>query len=441
MPELMEHQIEGVEWLRGRSHSLLADEPGLGKSAQELLSATEPILVVAPAMVLDSGTWDDEVEKWAPGASVTQVAYSSLAGREKTKKGGTRPTEVPKDEYRGPWGTTIADESHYLKGRKTTWTKALAKVETERMRLCTGTPLPNWAHEAFTSLQFIYPEEAKPGGRFGSYWRWAREWFDVGPTIWSPMAVGELRADRTWDEFQEANWGDRYLKRLRDDCLDLPPLTVQEWEVKPTPEQRKVYRGLKEDFVAWVSTGEEVVAWNSAAQTVKLLKVATGLEVIDPSLRGSGKLDALRTILADRPRPTLVVAFFQDSVKACARVAEEVGAEVRMVHGGQTRRENKEAIRSFKAGSLPVLCASVEMVAEGMTLTAADQIVRVERSWRPYKNEQVIRRLHRIGQERPVLVIDLLTKGTADIGQRDLLRSKTDQQMRALPVTEFTKAL
>ena len=37
--------------------ALLADDPGLGKTAQVLLAATEPVLVVAPAML--AGTWQD----------------------------------------------------------------------------------------------------------------------------------------------------------------------------------------------------------------------------------------------------------------------------------------------------------------------------------------------------------------------------------------------
>lgn len=438
-PELYRHQREGVAWLRDRPHSLLADDPGLGKTAQELLAAVEPVLVVAPAMVLDAGVWDDEIEKWAPGVDATRVAYSSLVERERTLKGGTRPGDLPKAEYRRRWGTVIADESHYLKGRKTYWTRAFARLEAERVRLVTGTPIPNWAHEAFTALQFIHPEEAKPGGRFGSYWRWAKEWFDVGPTMWSPMAVGELRADRTWKEFGEANWGGLKLQRLRDDCLDLPPLTIQRWDLPMEPAQARVYRSLKRDFIAWLEDGTEVAAWNHAAQLIKLTQAATGLEVLDPAASGSNKIKALRGILADRPRPTLVVAHYRATVEACAGAVAEMGVEVRHVHGGTPRPQARESLRAFKSGGLPVLVASVGVIAEGLTMTAADQVVRVERDWRPFKNEQVVRRLHRIGQERPVLCIDLVSKGTTDVGQLALLEAKTDQQMRALGVGDLRR--
>lgn len=436
----MKHQREGVAWLKARPRAALFDEPGLGKSAQMLLAAKEPILVVAPAMVLDSGTWDDEVERWLPGADVTQVAYSSLTGRVKTAKGGTKPTSVPRPEYQRRWGTVIADESHYLKGRRTSWSLAFRKLQADRLFQATGTPIPNWAHEAFVSLQLAFPEEADKGERLGSYWRWAGEWFDVGPTRFSPMAVGDLRKDRTWQQFRDANWNGRMLLRLRKDCLDLPPLTVQPWRVKMGASQTKAYRELKRDFITWLDSGTEVVAWNQAAQFIKLLKAATGLAVLDPNadlLGGSAKLKALAAILEDRPRPTLVVAHFRDSVAASARVARELGLDTMVVDGSTSKTARKQAIRAFQSGSLPVLCATLDTISEGMTLTAADQIIRVERSWRPSRNEQVIRRLHRIGQTRPVQVIDLITEGTLDQRVLQLLEQKTDQQMKALGVGDL----
>lgn len=419
---------------------MLADEPGLGKSCQELLSdPVEPALVLAPAMVLDSGTWDDEHERWSSGLDLTQCAYSGMVEFEKTSRGGYAPTDRLKEHLRRKWGTVICDEAHYLKGKNTYWAKAAHKLETEAMSLDTGTPIANWAPEAFKLLQLSYPEECRPGRRFGSYWRWAKEWFEVGPTNWSPMDVGDKRPDVTWEEFRQANWGDRFLLRLREQCLDLPPLTSKEFKVKMGRAQRKAYLELERDFVTWLENGREVVAWNTAAQLIKLAKAATGLEILDPSIKGSGKLDALRALLSDRSRPTLVVAFFQETVEACARAAAEVGLEARVVHGDTSKPNRREFVRSFKKGNLPVLCASIEMIAEGMTLTVADQVIRVERSWKPSKNEQVIFRLQRIGQERPVSAIDLVQEHSTDIGQLALLAAKTDQQMEALGKRELLR--
>lgn len=439
-PPLLDHQVEGIAWLRSHDRALLADEPGLGKSRQALEAAVEPILVAAPAAILDSGTWDDEVAAWAPGADVTQVSYSSICqrrekGRVQRDRHGFPIVEL-KPELRRRWGTVIADESHYLKGRKTSWTNAFFQFDTERMFLMTGTPIPNWAHEAFTTLQLLYPEEARPGRRLGSYWRWVNEWFQVSQSQWSQHGkeIGGLLESRTWDEFYQENWRDRMLLRLRDECLDLPPLTQSQYLAPMTTAQARVYRQLKQDFVSWLESGTEVVAWNSAAQLVKLCKAATGLEVLEPGAGESGKLNALRTILTDRPRPTLVVAHFRDTVAACERVAREVGASTRLVDGGVSKGGRLEAVRAFQRGNADVMCATLDTISEGMTLHqgGADQVVFVERSWRPSRNEQALRRLHRIGQTRPVQAINLVAPRTVDERVLRLLADKVDEQMSAL---------
>lgn len=445
-PKLFDHQVEGVEWLRGHPRAALYDEPGLGKSLEMIKEATEPALIVAPAMVLDAGVWDDEIEKWAPGIEATQVSYTSLTERERTAKGGNRPTGRLKPEYRGHYGTVIGDESHHL-SRTAHWTELFENISADQTRLGTGTPMNNWAWDAFNQLRIIFPEDAKRGCRLGSFWRWVAEWFHVGPTFFSQWEVGDFRDEahhatclecqskgdaRTWEEFQEENWSDRMLLRLRKDCLDLPPLTPQQMLCHMKGPQKKAYNELKNDFVTWIGDGKEVAAWNQAAQTVKLAKCATGLEILDRSAKGSAKLDMLRELIKDRPRPTLVVGFFNETVEAAARACEEVGAEARFLHGNSPRADRRELARSFKSGNLQVLCASIDLIREGMTFTVADQIIKLERHAIPSRNYQVDLRLHRIGQVNPVLAIDLVTKNTWDQKLLRILAKKTDQQMKAL---------
>jgi len=430
--------VEGIEFLRAHEQAALFDEPGLGKSRQALEAAEEPAVVVAPAMVIASGVWDDEIAKWTPGMDVTQVPYSSLSSRERTEKGGTRPTGKLHPDYRRKYRTAILDEAHYIKGRNTNWTLAIRELEYERITMMTGTPLPNWAHEAYTILRLLFPEEAKAGQRLGSYWRWAAEWFDVEPKVdrkgnlLTSHAVGDFRSDRTWDEFVDDTWRDRMLRRLRKDCLDLPPLTEMWMRVDMGPAQKKAYGQLKRDFITWLESGVEVAAWSNAGQMVKLCQCATGLEVLEPEAKGSAKLDLMRDLLKDREMPTLVVAHFRSSVAAAFRTAREAGKQTRTITGGTSLKERARVVRAFQAGELDVLCATIDTISEGLTLNAADQVILLERSWRPSRNEQVIRRIHRIGQDKPVSAINLVTRKTVDERVLELLAEKSDSQMLAL---------
>ncbi len=447
----MQHQVDGIDWLREHPRCLLADEPGLGKTVQLLHAAKEPVLAIAPAMVLVSGTWDDEVDRWAPDLDITRIPYSNLTIRNKNGRIDRDHNGFPivelKPELRRKWGTIICDESHYLKGRKTGWTAAVGKLSKycDELKQATGTPIPNWAHEAFTTLQLLFPEDAKPGKPLGSYWRWVNDWFEVEQSYFNPQAkeIGSLKEDLTWEEFRDANWRGQMLLRLREDCLDLPPLTRQRYMVDMSKEQARVYKKLKKDFVAWLDSGVEIEAWSSAALMVKLCKVATGLELIDPTAKPSGKLLALRTLLTDRPRPTLVVGHFRDTIDAIGRVAEAAGHTVGLVRGGIPKSDIAKSIRAFQRGELSVLAASIEMIAEGMTLHqgGADQTIFVERSWRPSRNEQVLRRLHRMGLIIPVSAIDLVTRDSYDIKVLEALSAKTDEQMNALGTAELKSML
>jgi len=458
----MPHQIEGIDWMRPIERTLLADEAGLGKTAQLLKVAQEPCLIVAPAMVLDAGVWDDEIELWAPGIEATQVPYSSLAQRGPRgtvpRDSNGFPKTPPKPEYRGKYRTLILDEAHYIKGRKTSWSNAVLELDADEWRLATGTPIPNWADEAFMPLRALYPEERKAGREFGSYWRWAKKWFHVGEGRFGNREVGELRTAEhiaqcrdpdcrerppvTWEDFRFWNWGEVMRRCLREDVLkELPPLTIQEWRTPMVTAQAKAYKDLKKDYMAELDSGEVIDVWSDPGKLVKLAQIATGLEVVGG--KGSGKLNALRAILEDRPSPKLVVAHFNKSVEACADAAREVGRTVAVLHGPTPKAQRREAIRAFQRGEASVLCAGIELIREGLTLHqgGADEVIRVERAWAPYKNEQVIRRLHRIGVTRPVTVTDLVTPDTTDERVLELLEHKTEQQIRALTPYEVKSLL
>jgi hypothetical protein len=343
----------------------------------------------------------------------------------------------------------ICDEAHYVKGRKTWWTSTVRQLgdRADQVILPTGTPLVNWAHEAFTLLQMMYPEKTKAGAELGSYWRWVRDWFQVG-SHWSEFDIGQIldNSDAGWERWRRENWGDRMILRRREECLDLPPLTVQQIRVKLAPPQRRVYKDLQRDFFAWIDeqAGEHIAMWSTASQVTKLAQAATGLEVLDPrwdKAPQNSKLKVLQDLLADRPRQTLVVAHFQKSVEAAARAAGRAGKTAMVLHGGTPKSQRGPIVRAFQRGEIDVLCAGIGVVSEGLTLHQAgcDQIIRLERSWLPGKNEQVLRRLHRIGVERPVLCIDLVAINTMDENVLEVVARKTDQQMRGLGARDLRK--
>lgn len=453
---LMAHQEGDIAWHHATGRGLLANEPGLGKSrsAIEATRGRGPVLVVAPSMVIESGVWEDELAAWAdPDTEYFVAPYSMLNDRQ-----GSKPLKRLRPDIKRPWGSVVVDEAHYVKGRKTTWTWAtheLAK-RSEHFLAMTGTPIPNWSHELFTVLRMIYQDRSAMGQDYGSFWRWAERWFDCTPTRFSgerPVAGRLLGCTRVCEErhhsdpcqhyeaFAQSELGRRWRRCLRVECLDLPELTIQDVKTPMTSAQKRVYRELAKQFSTTVS-GKDVLTWNRGARQVAIDRASTSPWLLNPEgePRG-GKLEQLRFDLEGRSSPTLVFAHYQDSVDACSRVSSGLGLRTGVVHGGCSPASNRAAVADFKAGRLDVLCASLEKLAEGATLVAADMMIMVERSYKPYRNEQALYRVHRLGQTRPVTVRRYITPGTCDAGKERLLRTKTDQQARMMTAAEWASTL
>lgn len=443
-----EYQVAGTTFLKQAGRSILADDAGLGKTNQLLLAAEGKTLIVSPAMLEDVWVGDDdedpgEARRWRPdlldAGLLHWTSYSSLPARALNSKGVMgKVLDVPKAEYRGHWDTVIFDEAHYLKGRHTTWALAGRKLESDNVFMATGTPLVNWAYEIFMLLQIMYPALAKPGQKYGNYWKWVAQWFSVMPSQWDPQAreIGDLLPGWTWEEFAEGNdLQGHWLRRERDDVLkDLPPLTRQVIEVPMVGEQLKIYRRLKKELYARIDeTGHEIISWSKGGVWTKLLKLTTGIEIEDAGYTGHGaKMILLKDILLERVHPTLVFTAFRASAERVAEMGRKMGKRTAVISGVYTLSQRKAVAKEFRLGRIDLLVGTLGSIGEGLTLTAADTCIFLERDPRPSKNEQAVRRIHRFGQDRPCLAIDLVTKGSVDSKLRKLLQTKTDQQIAAM---------
>lgn len=432
-------QTAGTEFLKEQGRAILGDDPGLGKTNQALFAAEGRILIVCPAML--QKVWHDEIGKWTPDLDHTIVSYSSLCHRAADSRGYlSRVQPFPRPEYGGRWDTVIADESHYLKARNTLWSRAVRRLETDRLFLLTGTPVPNWAHEIYMLLLLTHPKDP----RFTNYRNWLLRWFDVWKPPWGGTKVMGLKKGTDWGKFVVGNDLDEcFLRRTREEVLpDLPPLTEQVIRVEMTAEQKRFYKALKKDYIAFTKGGVEVSAWSDGGLHTKLMQACTGPELFDHLAAPGGKMSALADLFADRQHlPMVVFTSFRATGNLVQQVASEAGRRCAVVHGGISMNDRQLNIDMFKTGQFDTLVGTLETLAEGLTLTEADTCVFVERSWRPSRNEQAMRRLHRIGQTRPVTVIKLITQDSVDERMESILDKKEDQVVKMLSAAEFARLL
>lgn len=425
-PEPYPLQLESVPILRG-NRVVLADPPGLGKSRSALMAAQGRTLIVAPSSLW--AMWEEQVRIYAPDLDWSFAAYTKLSDKKKVwdseldmvvqqHSGKIRP------ELKQRFDTIIADEAHALKGRQTKWTLAFEDLASScgQMSLLTGTPIPNWGHEAYMLLRLIYGKKDK---RYSSYWRWVGQWFQMEQNRFSGRMseIGDLWPHLTWDDFV-AQFEGHWLSRP-ESALDLPPVTPVHVECKMTATQAKAYYQMKTELVADIGN-EAVVSWHPGSANTILLKMSTGLETVSGT-KSSGKLDAMEDLMVDRRGdPTVFFTHFRDSAEAvAARVKDCV-----VIHGGIEQRERDRLLADWKAGRGTHLSCTYSTMAEGQTLTRSNCTMRIEAHHRPSTMDQARRRTDRGGQIRPGFLYDFVTLGTVDVKLRKLLATKTDQQMK-----------
>ncbi len=134
----------------------------------------------------------------------------------------------------------------------------------------------------------------------------------------------------------------------------------------------------------------------------------------------SSKIDALIEIIDELGGKQLVVAAeSRQLIELACRRLDKHSITWRAVTGGQSEDQRRQAVAEFQDGKARVMLFTIKAGGTGITLTAADTIVFLQRSWSMLENKQAEDRVHRIGSERHenVEIIDLIAPGTVEEAQ------------------------
>jgi SNF2 family DNA or RNA helicase len=335
------------------------------------------------------------------------------------------------------WAAVIADEAHRAKNKDAQQTRGLWQIDAPVKLALTGTPILNSPDELWAPLAWLRPDQ------YGEY---------------SPNKVGYTQFFENYVEYSEGHYGrivtgvrnadalrfelsDKLVRRTKGQVLDLPPKIRTTIPVRLTAKQRKLYEDAETGF--WfeieqaiaqrIEAGEAVdglaaaamagdvrtlaiLVPNAAARVTRLRQIAS-----TPALLGgpdeSGKLDAAVEIVRDHPEQQFVI--FTKFKGTASFLAERLRRrplrlEVATLTGDTSPDERTALVSMFQAGELDVLIATIEAGGVGLTLTAADTAIFIEREWVPGINEQAEDRLHRIGQNHSVSILILEAENTVD---------------------------
>ena len=452
--ELMKHQAQVVSAAAaGHRTFLLADEPGLGKTAEALVAAhaadAYPLLAVVPNVVKTN--WAHEVSLWTPKRTATVIhgdgdeidAFADIV---------IVNYEVL-DRHVGWLGDLgfrgmVLDEAHFIKNKASQRSQHVLQI-SERIRsrttrpllmALTGTPLINDIDDFRAIWQFLgWIDEKKPRPEL---------MHALEETGLTPIDPGFYPAAR-------ARVIDMGIVRRRkvDVASDIPARRVADIPVELDDEEgrsiREAERQLAQRLVARYKRALEtrtagvvvegidhelvrrVAAWERDETAKTDENVFTMMRRI-----GQAKAALAADYTAQLARSVGKVVFFAkhiDVMDAAEETFAKRGLRYSSIRGDQTRKARQTNIDAFVDDpDVSVIVCSLTAAGVGINLQVASNVVLAELSWTDAEQTQAIDRIHRIGQDQPVTAWRIIAAQTIDAQIAELIDSKAGLAARAL---------
>jgi len=454
--ELMRHQAQVVAAAAaGHRTFLLADEPGLGKTAQALLAAEAahafPLLVAAPNVV--KGNWAHEAELWTP-----RRASTVIHGDGETIDGFADIVIVNYeilDRHVGWLGShgfrgMVVDEAHFIKNKSSQRSQHVLEL-SERIRArranpllmaLTGTPLINDIEDFTAIWQFLgWIDEKKPGRALMAA---------LEETGLTPVDRGFFTAARR-------TVIDLGIVRRRkvDVASDIPARRVADLPVELDDEAGRSIRAAEQDLARrLVARYESALATRKVSTVVdgidhELVRRVAGWEREDA--RSSKSADNVFTVMrkigqakaelaadyaAQLARNVGKVVFFAkhiDVMDTAEATFAKRGIGYASIRGDQTPKVRKANIEAFLTDpDVAVVVCSLTAAGVGLNLQVSSNVVLAELSWTSAEQTQAIDRVHRIGQTEPVTAWRIIAAQTIDPKIAQLIDDKAGLAARAL---------
>ena len=454
--QLMPHQAQVVAAAAaGHRTFLLADEPGLGKTAQALLAAEAaeayPLLVVVPNVVKIN--WAREVGLWTSGRAVT-VVYGDGRGVDAFSDIVVVNYEVL-DRHVG-WFSTfgfrgmVVDEAHFIKNKTSQRSRHVLEL-SERIRsrttrpllmALTGTPLINDVEDFTTIWQFLgWIDHSEPSAELmASLERNGLTPMDPGFLPAARAAVIDLGIVRRRKVDVAA---DIPARRIADVPIELDgPLGRSILDAERLLARRLVRRyhdALEAQAPGTVFTGiDHALVRRVAGWERQDAKRADDEENVFSMMRRIGQAKAVPAAdyaaqIARSAGKVVVFAKHVDVMDAAEQTFAQRGLGYTSIRGNQTPRARQDAIDVFSNDpSVSVAVCSLAAAGVGLNLQVASNVVLAELSWTDAEQTQAIDRVHRIGQDEPVTVWRIIAAQTIDARIADLIDDKAGLAARAL---------
>ena len=423
--KLYGYQQKIFDYIKQFNSFALFMEMGTGKTpvAIELIKLRRvKTLIVCPLTIIKS-VWIKELYKWAPDIPVINSrdsfthnitpcsCYVYVINYEMARK---YPPEFFKN-----FGMIILDESHKIKSVKSKisrFLRSVAKLFQYRLIL-TGTPASNTVLEFWPQMNFVEPSILNPVVKhiplFGpkkvvnpfndtGYYQWRGRNFQTygfGNFMWS---INKIKKEEVMDEIRQ-----RAIFLSKEDCLDLPGETTQEYNFTMDNKTKGIYNQLKNDFIAQYGN-KVVLASNKLAEIMKLRQITSGFFIDDKKEKvvfSDQKFKVLEEVLEDiGDKQVIIWCQFHHEINT---IFEKLRHSACKLYGEMNDCGKELSIHSFQEGTKQYLIAHPQSGSLGLDFTNCNYDIFFSQSYSLLEYDQATSRTCRNGQKSKVTHIHI----------------------------------
>ena len=432
------YQRAGIEFASGRDAVLIADEMGLGKTIQAIGAINNTpdarnILILCPKSLKQN--WLREMEKWdVKGLTIEYNRDGKVFPSSDVVILNYDVVKKFRDEIDArEWDVLVCDESHYLKGPKSSRTrsvlghgKKISPIIARKRIFLSGTPVVNRPIDLWTTVNACDPNNEI----FGHYMRFIKNYCDAfyDGFGWQTRGASNL------DELQTKLRSTFMIRRLKKDVLtELPnkrrqvivlPLNGADKFVTAENQLRFQQDQIQKDLEKALREGD--------LNTVAQLKTQRGYVIQEIAKArvdiGVAKVPYVVEHVRNALTQGRVVLFAHhhlvfDHIEELLSKGKDPVKMVKVV-GNVSANNRQKAIDDFQSGKADLFLGGLRAASEGINLTKSHHVIFAEQDWTDAIMQQAEDRCHRIGQVHNVLVQQLVLDESYDCNMAHKIHEK-----------------
>ena len=448
---LYPYQKEGVRFAVKAGKAIIADEMGLGKTLQAIASAeiyrregmAESVLVVCPTSL--KYQWKKEIEKFTGGDMVESVEMNGAPEAKVLVIEGNPGKRHHLYKAKAPYkivsyhtmcndvrelgnltaDVLIMDEIQRLKNWDTLISKAARKLDSRYAVLLSGTPMENKLEELYANMEFV--------DQFclGPFYKFRDKHILLDPDKGSIVGYQNLNAIGEQIKgtlIRRTKKGVRLQLPKRSDQYILIPMTGAQadyhaefkWEVSKILMKYKKFHYMSEQDRKrlMLLLGQMRMVSDSTFILEQNLKTRADLKIAEV-------MNLLDNVFANGDEKVVIFSEWERMTRLVAMELEKRGIRYEYLNGSIPAKQRGQLVEYFTTLPESRVFISTDAGSTGLNLQVASTLINLDLPWNPAVLEQRIARIYRLGQEKPVQILNLVSKDSIEEGMIAKLQFKS----------------